>query len=102
MFLRSTPRSQGCFVGAVRRALHLVGPAVCLCSTTAGAEMPPNDDFATKTWVTDEGLPHNVVNRIRQDADGYLWLGSAAGLARYDGSEFETFPLPPALTQGGY
>ena len=64
------------------------------------AEAP--HDYAVATWLTDEGLPHNVVNRIRQDASGYLWLGTAAGLSRFDGFEFESFPPPAEFTKGGY
>lgn len=59
-------------------------------------------EYVASTWLTDEGLPHNVVNRIRQDGKGYVWLGTAAGLARFDGFEFETFSLPAAYSRGGY
>jgi ligand-binding sensor domain-containing protein/signal transduction histidine kinase len=99
MLLRSTPRSQGPIVGGIFQVFFL-SAVVVLVAGIAGAR-DRSRDYATETWVTDEGLPHNVVNRIRQDADGYMWLGTSAGLTRYDGFEFETFPLPSALTQGG-
>jgi ligand-binding sensor domain-containing protein len=37
------------------------------------------------------GLPHGLVNSIAQSADGYLWVGSEEGLARFDGTTFTTF-----------
>lgn len=40
---------------------------------------------------SDNGLPQNVVHCIAQTPDGYLWVGSEEGLARYDGVRFEIF-----------
>lgn len=37
------------------------------------------------------GLPDNSVNCISQDAQGYIWMGTANGLCRYDGMLFDTF-----------
>ncbi len=38
-----------------------------------------------------EGLPNNRVDCIIQDKEGYLWLGTKRGLARYNGYEFKTY-----------
>ena len=35
--------------------------------------------------TTEDGLPSNAVRSIVQDADGFVWLGTDAGLCRYDG-----------------
>lgn len=51
-------------------------------------------DFVSRHWVTDDGLPHNVVLRVQQDSVGYLWLATMAGLARFDGQEFKVFAVP--------
>jgi signal transduction histidine kinase/ligand-binding sensor domain-containing protein len=40
---------------------------------------------------SDNGLPQNIVHSIAQTPDGYLWIGSEEGLARYDGVRFEVF-----------
>lgn len=37
------------------------------------------------------GLPHNTVFCIRQDAYGFMWFGTRYGLARFDGYSFKTF-----------
>jgi ligand-binding sensor domain-containing protein len=42
-------------------------------------------------WQTDEGLPQNSVTAIVQTRDGYLWLATQEGLARFDGTRFTVF-----------
>jgi len=39
----------------------------------------------------DNGLPSNTVYKMLQDKDGYVWIGTASGLCRYDGLEFKTY-----------
>lgn len=42
-------------------------------------------------WTTEDGLPHNTVRKIVQTPDGYLWMMTFDGLARFDGVRFVTF-----------
>ncbi|MCH7343182.1 diguanylate cyclase [Pelomonas sp. CA6] len=42
-------------------------------------------------WQTEQGLPLNTVQALLQSADGALWVGTAGGLARFDGVRFTTF-----------
>ncbi|HEV7684291.1 MAG TPA: two-component regulator propeller domain-containing protein [Pyrinomonadaceae bacterium] len=42
-------------------------------------------------WLTENGLPQNTVHAIAQTRDGYIWIGTEAGLARFDGVKFTTF-----------
>jgi ligand-binding sensor domain-containing protein/signal transduction histidine kinase len=51
----------------------------------------PTFQYASRTWHTDEGLPDNLVQAIAQTRDGYLWGGTRAGLARFDGVQFTTY-----------
>jgi len=44
-------------------------------------------------WGTREGLPQNTVPAIAQTKDGYLWLGTELGLARFDGLRFTVFDM---------
>ncbi|MFO8099390.1 MAG: two-component regulator propeller domain-containing protein [Salinibacter sp.] len=45
--------------------------------------------FAESQWRAAEGeLPSNDVREIVQTDDGYLWLGTMGGLARFDGAAF--------------
>ena len=47
---------------------------------------PPR--YNVRSWQTDEGLPQNSVYAIAQTPDGYLWVGTHQGLARFDGVRF--------------
>lgn len=42
-------------------------------------------------WGIDEGLPQNSVRAIVQTRDGFLWLGTYGGLARFDGVKFKVY-----------
>ena len=49
------------------------------------------NDYITREWSTLEGLPGNSVTDILQTSDGYLYVGTYDGLARFDGFEFKIF-----------
>jgi ligand-binding sensor domain-containing protein/signal transduction histidine kinase len=51
----------------------------------------PLSEYTCRSWQTDEGLPHNLVRSITQTPDGYLWVGTRVGLARFDGIRFTCF-----------
>jgi signal transduction histidine kinase/ligand-binding sensor domain-containing protein len=42
-------------------------------------------------WGTESGLPQSSITAIAQTRDGYLWLGTFGGLARFDGVKFTVF-----------
>lgn len=42
-------------------------------------------------WQTEDGLPQNAVTAIVQTRDGYVWVGTYSGLARFDGVHFTRF-----------
>lgn len=45
----------------------------------------------------DEGLPHNFVDDIIKDSQGFLWIATRGeGIARYDGYEFTSFNMGTA------
>ena len=47
--------------------------------------------YVKTVWTTEDGLPQNSVNAILQTRDGYLWVGTFGGLARFDGRKFTIF-----------
>lgn len=47
--------------------------------------------YRMDSWTTKEGLPQNSVLTLAQTQDGYLWIGTLFGLARFDGIRFVTF-----------
>lgn len=44
-----------------------------------------------EVWLTENGLPQNSVHAIAQTTDGYIWIGTEEGLARFDGVKFTVF-----------
>ncbi len=52
-------------------------------------------EYSARLWQMEDGLPHNIVQAIEQTADGYLWVGTREGLARFDGVRFKEIELPP-------
>ena len=47
--------------------------------------------FSHEVWLTENGLPQNTVHSIAQTKDGYVWIGTEEGLARFDGVRFTVF-----------
>ena len=46
-----------------------------------------------RSWQSADGLPDDNVVGVCQTPDGYLWVGTAGGLMRFDGLQFQEFPL---------
>ena len=59
---------------------------------TSAAEL--DGGWSSRVWQVDDGLPAANVTGIAQTRDGYLWLATQSGLARFDGAHFETVPIP--------
>jgi signal transduction histidine kinase/streptogramin lyase len=69
-------------VAAIGRRLAwlIVGLAI----DASAASDPPS----VRRFGVEDGLSHNAVHALAQDADGFLWLGTQDGLDRFDGVEF--------------
>ncbi|HVW87656.1 MAG TPA: two-component regulator propeller domain-containing protein [Bryobacteraceae bacterium] len=52
---------------------------------------PEAVEYSHRVWRTDDGLPQDRVQAITQTPDGYLWIGTSEGLARFDGVRFAVF-----------
>ena len=48
-------------------------------------------EYTVTAWSMEDGLPHNLVHTVAQDPDGYLWVGSWVGAARFNGRHFTAF-----------
>lgn len=57
---------------------------------------PALSQVSIDLWTTDNGLPQNTISGLCQAADGYLWLATFDGLARFDGVRFTTFKMSDA------
>jgi diguanylate cyclase (GGDEF)-like protein len=52
--------------------------------------------YKIDVWQTEQGLPLNTVQSVFQTRDGYLWVGTAGGLSRFDGVRFTTYDFAQA------
>lgn len=69
---------------------------MCLPLFLAGVAnaLDPNrslTEFGNQVWLTETGLPQNTVQAITQTRDGYLWIGTQEGLAKFNGTGFAVF-----------
>jgi signal transduction histidine kinase/ligand-binding sensor domain-containing protein/CheY-like chemotaxis protein len=51
----------------------------------------PLTTYVHNVWQTADGLPEQSVQALAQTPDGYLWLGTQEGLARFDGVRFTVY-----------
>ena len=63
----------------------------------------PEPDILFHRITSEDGLPHDIVHSIIQDKKGFIWIGTANGLCRYDGSKLISFRNDPkdSLSLGG-
>src|SRR5437868_15047613 len=79
--------------------MHRVTLAFCACLVLALAPsrmlaLDPHkavSQYPRAVWTQADGLPQDSIRAIAQTSDGYLWLGTDEGLARFDGYEFVVF-----------
>ena len=78
---------------AVRAGVSALGIALLaagLAPAAGGVEpIRPLADLGRTVWQ--EELPQLSVHAIAQTKDGYLWIATQQGLARFDGTRFTTF-----------
>jgi ligand-binding sensor domain-containing protein len=55
------------------------------------AETAPARRYVIDVWQGEKGLPQNTVTGIAQTPDGYLWLTTLDGVARFDGMRSKMF-----------
>ncbi len=77
----------------MKQAVFLIAIGCAFAPGRCEASLDPTKDMAQyvrQTWGTESALPPSV-QAIAQTADGYLWIGTEAGLARFDGVRFAVF-----------
>ncbi|WP_170207642.1 hybrid sensor histidine kinase/response regulator [Luteibacter pinisoli] len=62
------------------------------------AGMPPVPTPQFRSYGLHEGLPSSKVHAVVQDPQGFVWVGTASGLSRFDGVSFSTPSLGPDRT----
>ena len=79
----------------MQRKLKFQSTAVCavviMIATCRGLALDPSQpasNYLRKNFTIEVGLPANDVHAILQTQNGFLWVGTEAGLARFDGQRF--------------
>ncbi|MGH8049100.1 MAG: diguanylate cyclase [Arenimonas sp.] len=81
---------------------------VCIILLTLSSQIAWADDLpiylrSTRVWDSTNGLPHNTAQSITQTSDGYIWVATWEGLARFNGREWKVFDrsVIPGLSDNG-
>lgn len=64
---------------------------LCLLLHANQLAAQPVSNYLVNHYGIKEGLPSNTTTCLLKDKKGYIWIGTANGLARYNGYKFETF-----------
>ena len=72
------------------RVAGYVALLICACNPGAFGQ-----EYHVQNWHVEDGLPDGEVTAIQQTPDGYLWIGTPKGLARFDGTRFKVFKASP-------
>jgi signal transduction histidine kinase/CheY-like chemotaxis protein/ligand-binding sensor domain-containing protein len=84
------------FFNRLTIAIGKISVSICLCLFSCLKTYALNpasivSQYGRQEWSTTTGLLHDTINAIGQTPDGYLWLGTPLGLARFDGISFTFF-----------
>src|ERR1700756_3661324 len=83
-WLMSTPRNFRGFRWCCVAAFTTLLPSALALKP---AQLAPSE-YVRKNFTIEDGLPDSHVNAIVQSQNGYLWVGTEGGLARFDGEHF--------------
>jgi ligand-binding sensor domain-containing protein/tRNA A-37 threonylcarbamoyl transferase component Bud32 len=73
---------------------RVMGVVLGICLVTALLALDPDKkvtQYIIDGWNAETGLPQSSVYAVLQTGDGYIWIGTEEGLARFDGVEFIVF-----------
>lgn len=88
---------------ACPQLLCLAGGGLCLSAAAfsavggnpgtalAGEVVDINRDYVVRSWRREHGLPDSRVLSLLCDRQGFLWVGTRRGVARFDGERFATW-----------
>ena len=76
--------------------LILIGIVGWVRSGAAQPDAARPADYQFVRYNTEKGLSHNQVNCFLKDSRGFVWIGTANGLNRFDGYSFRVFNREPA------
>jgi diguanylate cyclase (GGDEF)-like protein len=87
--------------------------AICFVACSSISSLVAADDWvgselpislgSTRVWDSSAGLPHNTAQAITQTKEGYLWVATWEGVARFNGRDWKVFDREniPGLSDSG-
>ncbi len=66
-------------------------PFLCLLVTIAAFIKSSGQNVTFNHLTVEDGLSHNAVLSVGEDAQGFIWYGTHYGLNRYDGHRFKIY-----------
>lgn len=78
----------------------MISWSICACGQAITSDL---HQYKRAEWNSDQGLSSGRIQALSQTPDGYLWIGTAKGLLRFDGIRFvpiltpQRQPLPQIL-----
>ena len=75
--------------GHAEAGVQALNDSGCLNISLSVDPIWKNEGFSAVLYSNSNGLPTSEANTITRTKDGFLWIGSYAGLIRYDGNTFE-------------
>ena len=87
-----------CLITAMWTGSAYAANEVRIINSSGNVDIQPSVDPSKKSegysailYDNKNGLPTSDANAIAQTSEGFIWIGSYAGLIRYDGNDFERF-----------
>ena len=77
--------------------LTIVALTICSVSIFSVAQEQRLSQYAHRAWLMRDGFFSGSPNAITQTTDGYIWIGTASGLFRFDGARFEPWSSPDGM-----
>lgn len=78
-------------VGLVVMLLVAIRVTPPLAVASEPEALPLSGEYALRVFTKEQGLPENQVQCLLQSRDGFVWIGTRKGLARFDGVKFNVF-----------
>ena len=90
--MHAIPQQAGAMVGSQFGRRLLFSTLLFLCAHAHALDTTLRlSQYVLDNWQITEGLPQSSAQAIARTPDGYLWVGTQEGLARFDGVRFTVF-----------
>lgn len=78
----------------MRLPFAFAGVLALLCAHGKARALDPTiapTQYVHQSWAEPDGLPQNAAMSLGQTRDGFVWIGTEEGIARFDGRKFEVW-----------